>query len=80
MTTGHFLVVALVAALVAATLLALAAALDAPVLYVPALLAVAVILGAREGWLWAGDRRGWIAMVGTLVATIAAVYLLQRLW
>lgn len=78
MSTIRFLIVALTGGVVAATLLALAAALDAPILYLPALLAVLAILAAREGWLWAGDLRGWMLMLGTLAATTLIAFVSHR--
>ncbi|HYI80331.1 MAG TPA: hypothetical protein VEW67_05690 [Thermoleophilaceae bacterium] len=57
--------------------MALAAALDAPGFYVPALLAIVAIFAAREGWLWQGDGRGWLMMIGTLLASVAIVFVLQ---
>ena len=78
MGIDRFLVIALTGGMVAAALLILARTLDAPVLYLPALLAVLGILIARESWLWEGDRRGWILMVGTLAATILVLFFLQR--
>lgn len=78
MSTGRFLIVTLAGGMVAGVLLVLATTLDAPILYFPALLAVLGILIAREGWLWEGDRRGWVLMVGTLAATILVLFLLQR--
>jgi len=78
MSMQRFLVVAVAGGLVAAAALALAAALDAPGFYVPALLAIVIIFMARDGWLWEGDGRGWLMMIGTLIAAIALVFLLQR--
>lgn len=69
---------ALVGGVVAGTMLALATALDEPILYIPALLAVLGILIAREGWLWEGDWRGWMIMVGALSGAILIAFVLQR--
>lgn len=78
MSMRRFLVVAATGGLVAASSLALATTLDAPGFYVPALLAILAIFVAREGWLWEGDGRGWLVMIGALIAAIAIVFLLQR--
>jgi hypothetical protein len=78
MSLGHFLIVAALGGVVAATLMALATALDAPVLYTPALLAIACMFAAREAWIWEGDSRGWLAMTGALLAAVAVAFLLQR--
>lgn len=79
MTTFRFAFVAVVSSSVAAVSLALAAALDCWGFYVPALLAIAIVLASREAWLWHGDGRRWLLMVGTLGAALIGIYLLSRL-
>jgi drug/metabolite transporter (DMT)-like permease len=79
-STARFLVVAVLGGLLAALLLALAVVLEAPVLYGPAMVVILVIFVAREGWLWEGDTRGWLTMVGALAMSILVAFTLQRLW
>jgi len=73
------LIVAGTGALIAVVCLALAAVLDATLLYVPGLAAVVAIFIAREAWLWDDDLRGWLIMYGSLLATIVIVALFHRL-
>jgi hypothetical protein len=69
-----FAVVAVVGLLLAAACLVLGAAFYSAVLAVAGALFVAAVLVAREGWLWAGDARGWLAAMAALVAVAAAAY------
>lgn len=78
MSLRRFLLVASISGVVAATLMVLATLLDAPVLYVPALVAIAGIFFAREAWLWEGDGRGWLVMTGALLGAVAIAFALQR--
>lgn len=58
----------------------LATVLEAPVLYAPALLAILGIFAAREAWLWEGDGRGWLMMMGALLGAVALAFVLQRVF
>ena len=78
MSLRRFLLVASIASVVAATLMVLATLLDTPVLYAPALLAIAGIFVARETWLWEGDGPGWLVMMGALLGAVVIAFLLQR--
>jgi hypothetical protein len=78
MSLPRFLLVASIGSLGAATLMVLATVLDAPVLYVPALLAIVGIFAAREAWLWEGDRRGWLVMMGAVLGVVVVAFLFQR--
>jgi hypothetical protein len=80
MSLGRFLVVASIGGVTAAVLMVLATIGDAPVLYAPALLAIACIFAAREAWIWEGDGRGWLVMTGGLLGAVAIAFVLQQAW
>ncbi|HYI99326.1 MAG TPA: hypothetical protein VEX36_06580 [Thermoleophilaceae bacterium] len=78
MSLRRFLLVASIGSLAAATLMVLATVLDVPILYAPALLAILGIFAAREAWLWEGDRRGLLVMMGAILGVVAIAFLVQR--
>jgi hypothetical protein len=78
MSLRRFLLVVSIGSLAAATLMVLATVLDTPVLYAPALLAILGIFVAREAWLWEGDGRGWLVMMGAVFGAVVIAFLLQR--
>lgn len=55
---------------VAAICLALAGRNDSPILYGGALTSIGVVLLARESWLWRGDLRGWLTMMGGIALAV----------
>jgi hypothetical protein len=79
MRVSTFLLFAVVGLTVAAALFSLAAVLDVPALRLVAVAVIATVLVAREVWSWSGDLRGWLAMAGTLLGTIALLWGLQRI-
>jgi hypothetical protein len=74
MSGRSFAVIAILGLLLAAVSLALAPVLDSAVLAVAGALFVAAVLIAREGWLWQGDLRRWLASMGLLVVVVAVAY------
>jgi hypothetical protein len=74
----RFLLVVSIGCAFAAALMVLATVLDAPVLYVPALFAILAVFAAREAWIWQGDGRGLLAMIGVLIGVGVIAFVLQR--
>lgn len=77
MSGRTFAIVAVLGLLLAAICLALASALGSPLLAVVGAVFVAVVLAAREDWLWRGNVRGWVATMGALAALAVAAYLIS---
>ncbi len=63
----------------AAVFLALAGALDRPVLAVIGVAFLALMLGAREAWVWRGAGRQWLMLLAALAAIVLAGLVLQQL-
>lgn len=79
MTTRRLGATALVGIVAAAAFLIAGAALDSSALSVVGALAVLVVFAAREMWLWRGQGRLWLMMIGGLAAVIVAAFLAQKL-
>jgi hypothetical protein len=74
-----FAVVAALGLALAALCLGLAGMLDSTLLAVAGVMFVVAVLVAREGWLWRGDLRGWLTMMGGLVLVVIAAYAVSAL-
>lgn len=77
MSGRAFTLVAVVGLVLGAMCLALAAVVDSAILAVAGTLFVAVVLIAREGWLWRGNLRGWLTTIGALAALVVAAYVVS---
>lgn len=80
MTDRAFLVTAAIGVALAAVLLALAAALRSGLLAVGGVICVAVVMTARETWIWRGHGRAWLVAAGILAGVIALAFAWQQLF